>query len=224
MKLADFKTSGTRFMKMRNKIARARATGVKVCELGVDVPRSQELWDKLDAVTRSWLRAKGRHVKQLEFMIGEVGGPDDPGRRIFAAFNGDEIIGFITYVPCYGASPGYMHDLSRRVDHAPPGVMELVNIHAIERFKAEGRAFLHFGLTPFIGLSEETDLVEGKSSVVSWVLRMLAKYGKAIYPARSQVDYKMKWNPQLITPEYLAFQGRFRLGYLLRLLVLTRAI
>jgi phosphatidylglycerol lysyltransferase len=222
--LAAFKTSGTRFMKMRNKIARARNSGVKVVEVGVDVPRHPALWDEINAVTASWLRGKGRHVKQLEFMIGEVGTPADTHRRIFAALEADRIIGFISYVPSYGALHGYMHDLSRRTDRSPPGVMELVNITAIERFKAEGQAYLNFGMTPFIGLSEETDSVPGKSAVVSWVLRTLAKHGKAIYPARSQVDYKMKWQPQIITPEYMAFQGTFRLGYLVRLLLLTRAI
>lgn len=222
--LTTFKTSGTRFMKMRNKIARARHSGVEVAELGADLPKSPAAWEQLEGVTRSWLRSKGRHVKQLEFMIGEIGTPADTHRRIFVALQGTEIIGFISYVPSYGALRGYMHDLSRRVDRAPPGVMELVNVTAIERFKAEKQRYLHFGLTPFVGLSDETDAIDGKSGVVSWVLRMLAKHGKAIYPAQSQVEYKMKWNPQIIMPEYLAFQGRFRFGYLLRLLLLTRAI
>ncbi len=224
LELATFQTAGTRFMKMRNKIARARASGLKIVELGVDVPRTRAVWDQLYAVTESWLSSKGRHVKELDFMIGEIGQPTNTFRRVFAAMDGDRVVGFICYVPCYGEYRGYMHDLSRRTRDAAPGVMELVNISAIERFKAEGVAYLNFGFTPFIGLSGETDNAPSRSAVVSWVVKMLAKHGKAIYPASSQAEYKMKWNPRRIEPEYLAFQGSFRFGYLWKLLLLTRAI
>ena len=222
--LAGFKTSGTPFMKMRNKIARARKSGITVCEMGVDAPRSIAAWEALDQITAAWLRTKGRHAKLLEFLIGELGRPEDSIRRVFVASHQGKAVAFITYVPAYGRFAGLLHDITRRAPEAPPGVMDLINITAIERFKSEGIRYLNFGLTPFTGLSEEADCVPTRSKATSWLLRMLARYGSAIYPATSQVQYKLKWHPKTIIPEYIAFEGRFRLSMAWRLLLLTRAI
>jgi lysylphosphatidylglycerol synthetase-like protein (DUF2156 family) len=53
---------------------------------------------------------------------------------------------------------------------------------------------------------------------------MLARHGSAIYPAETQAQYKLKWHPETIVPEYVAFEGRFRLSAAWRLMLLTRAI
>ena len=222
--LEKFQTAGTRFMKMRNKIARARKSGITVSELGVDAPRDAQAWNALQSITATWLRTKGRHAKLLEFLVGELGSPEDTDRRVFVATHEGKTAAFITYVPSYGRYAGLMHDLSRRAPDSPPGVMELINITAIERFKSEGVRFLNFGLTPFFGLSEQTDCVPTRSKTVSWLLGMLARHGSAIYPAESQVQYKLKWSPETIVPEYIAFEGRFRWSMAWRLLLLTRSI
>jgi lysylphosphatidylglycerol synthetase-like protein (DUF2156 family) len=174
--------------------------------------------------TRNWLTAKGKNVRLLEFMIGELGHPTETDRRVFLARQGGEAVGFVSYVPSYGASAGYLHDLSRRVASAPPGVMELLNVTAMQRVRDEGAPFLHFGLTPLAGLSPETDRIEGRSRFVSWFMRLLARHGEAVYPAQSQAKYKEKWGPGIKTPEYFAFEGRYRLSCMFRLLQLTRAV
>lgn len=222
--LARFTTAGARFMQLRNKVKRARRAGVEAVEAGVETPRTAELWRRLEAVTAAWLAAKGRKTKLLEFMVGEIGRPEDERRRVFLAIERGEVVAFITYVPSFGRERGLMHDLSRQAPGAPPGVMELLNLAAIERFRADGVPRLHFGFTPFMGLEDGTDAIEGRSRAVSWILRKLARHGARIYPAASQAHYKLKWNPETRTPEYVAFEGRLRLGCLVRLLLLTRAV
>lgn len=222
--LPGFRTSGTAFMKMRNKIARARKAGITVCELGIDAPRTPATWAALHAITAQWLPSKGRHAKLLEFLVGELGEPENASRRVFVAYHEGRPVAFITYVPAYGRFAGWMHDLSRRTPGAAVGVMELINITAIERFQREGAIYLNFGLTPFFGLSQATDCVPTRSKALSWLLRMVARHGSALYPARSQVQYKLKWHPETIVPEYIAFEGRFRFSMAWRLLLLTRAI
>jgi lysylphosphatidylglycerol synthetase-like protein (DUF2156 family) len=222
--LSRFQTKGSRFMQLRNKVKRARREGIVVAELGVDRARSAAIDEQLERLTAEWLRSKGRFKKLLDFMVGEIGGAHDAERRTFVALEGDEVKAFITYVPAWGKLAGFMHDLSRRRPDAPPGVKELVNMTAIERMKSEGVPHLHFGLTPFVGCGGETDRLPGRSVAVSWLLAKLARHGSLVYPAQSQAAYKLKWDPTILVPEYFAFEGRFRLGCLFRLLLLTRSI
>ncbi|HZV01265.1 MAG TPA: DUF2156 domain-containing protein [Planctomycetota bacterium] len=222
--LAKFQTKGTRFMQLRNKVKRARREGLEVVELGADRPRTPGIEAQLARLTDEWLRSKGRFKKLLDFMVGELGGEHEDARRTFVALKGDDVHAFVTYVPVWGRLKGVMHDLSRRRPDAPPGAMELINVTAIERFQQEGLGHLNFGLTPFVGCGEETDRIPGRSAAVSWLLAKLARHGSVVYPAQSQAAYKMKWDPTILVPEYFAFEGRFRLGCLFRLLVLTRSI
>lgn len=245
LRLDSFRLSGTRRMKLRNKIGRARRLGLRVCEVGRELPKSPQTFAALDAISGHWLRRKGK--KELDFMIGELGPPEDPRRRIFVvlgppagersrltedasepdertinqhnnhdknrsnssiSFNDrlhDTWLGFITYVPVFGACPGYLHDLTRRLPAAPPGAMELCNAEAMARLHAEGAAFLHFGFTPFVVDSEDPLPPSVPSSPwLSRAVRLLYRHGRLIYPAQSQAEYKRKWGPDLIEPEYVA--------------------
>ena len=213
VELDRFTLRGSKFMRLRNKISRARKAGVTVEE---SAPVAE-----LDSVDAEWLRAKGRHVKPLRFLVGQR---DAPGGRLFVARGADGgVLGYITYSPVHGSRPGWMHDLSRRRVEVPPGVMEAVNAHAIEVFRAEQVPWLHFGFTPFAGL-DPAHAVEGGSPFVDRLVRFLAQHGEAVYPARTQSDYKQKWGPHAVTPEYVAFSGRPSLAAVWRLLRVTNAV
>jgi lysylphosphatidylglycerol synthetase-like protein (DUF2156 family) len=200
VRLAGFSLAGTRRMKARQKVKQARAAGCRVIELGRDVRRDAEVFARLRSVSGAWLRAKRK--KELDFMIGELGGPDDEERRVFATLDAaDRMRGFITYVPAWGQRPGYLHDLTRRLPDAPVGVMELCNAVAIERFAAEGVEYLHFGFTPFALVGDEPACAQPLlARLADWLWR----YGQKVYPAQNQVAYKLKWAPEVIEPEYLA--------------------
>lgn len=226
--LQQFGLRGAKFANLRNKIHRAQKQGVRVVEVGVNEPFTPALQSQIDALSAAWLRSKGAGKKLLDFMVGELETTADSPQRVFLALQGapenEQLLGFIRYAPSYGRLPGMLHDLTRRIPDAPPGVMELINSIAFERFKAEGIRYLHFGFTPCVGLSDAADDVPERSKALSWIIRKIHEHGAAIYPAQSQVEYKLKWGPQIIEPEYIAFQGSFRLGHAWSLLRLTRAI
>jgi len=218
-RLGKLSLAGTRHVKLRNKIKRAREAGMHVCEVGREIPSDERTFDAIREVSASWLRAKKK--KELDFMIGEIGRPDDKERRTFAVFDGGErMLGFITYVPVWGEYPGYLHDLTRRLPSTPPGAMELCNVFAMERFIAEEVAHLHFGFTPFVVDDERRPF---EKPLLAWVVRMLGKYGKSIYPAQSQVKYKLKWAPDIVQREFIACRS-LSLRAILDLLILTRSI
>lgn len=217
VRLPGFSLRGGRFVKLRNKIARARRAGLEITE----TPYSPEQTAAVDA---AWLRGKGRHVKEIEFMVGECGGPHQDSRRLLLGRLAGEPVAYISYSPAYGGRSGWLHDLSRRLPSAPPGVMEAVNLTAMETFRDEGAEWLHFGFTPFTGLDPDRE-VPGASRATTRLMRLLAEHGERVYPAASQLAYKEKWAPDLILPEYLAFQGkRADLGAVWRVLQLTKSI
>ena len=217
--LSGFSLRGKKHMQLRNKVSRARRAGVSVVEAGPG-----RLGPQLDEIDRLWLRSKGRHVKELKLMVGQRGGPAQPSRRLFAALDSaGSVLAYVSFSPVYGTQSGWLHDLSRRRPDAPPGVLVLIVITAIETFAAERASHLHFGFTPFTSLSPEHE-VEGASRVAARILRFLAKHGSAIYPAANQLAYKEKWGLDLVQPEYIAFQGGISVRRLWSLLRATNAV
>ncbi|MET9254325.1 DUF2156 domain-containing protein [Streptomyces sp. NPDC048182] len=216
--LTRFSLRGTKFMKLRNKISRARRSGLTVAE--TDWAACAEDIERID---RSWLRSKGRHVKEIEFLVGQLGGPAQRHRRLFVGRLDGKPVCYISYVPVRGSRPGWLHDLSRRLPDGPPGVMEAVNLHAAETFIEEGAHWLHFGFTPFTGLdpSHEPD---GASRLTGRFMRFLADHGHAVYPASTQLAYKEKWGPQVVLPEYLAFERGASLGAIWQILRVSKSI
>ena len=83
--------------------------------------------------------------------------------------------------------------------------MEAINKAAIEKFQAEGVPWLHFGYTPFSGLSTAHEL-PGHSRAFGWFMEELWANGGHIYPAQTQFAYKEKWKQDVVLPEYIAFQ------------------
>ncbi|MFJ9692874.1 bifunctional lysylphosphatidylglycerol flippase/synthetase MprF [Kitasatospora sp. NPDC101183] len=216
--LARFTLRGSKFVRLRNKISRAKRSGLVVAEadpLEVDA--------ELTELDRDWLRGKGRFAKELAFLIGERTGEAAPLRRLFVGRIEGEVIGYISYSPVYGTRPGWLHDLTRRRREAPPGVMEAINAQAVQTFCEDGAGWLHLGFTPFTGLDPQHE-VASASPMVAKVVRFLAEHGEKVYPSATQVAYKEKWDPHTVLPEYLAFDGGASLGAILGLMRLTNAI
>lgn len=237
LSIASHGLGGGARVKLRQKVKRAEKLGLKVLELGVDLPRDAAAFARLEAISAVWLKKKGKH--ELDFMIGELGEPDARRRRVFVVVEPareataatdeeparpatpERWSAFISYVPAPGARAGWLHDLTRRLPDAQPGAMELCNHAAIERFRAEGAAWLHFGFTPF--LLPEGDELPQASRLAAWIIGKLGRWGGAIYPAEDQVRYKQKWAPDLIEAEFLAFRP-LSLRAIWDLLVVTRSV
>ncbi len=222
--LTRFTLRGTRFMRLRNKVKRARRSGVTVREWEWGEQQDATGRRSLAEIDRAWLRGKGRLAKELAFMVGERGGPGARERRLFVASGGERPIAYVTYSPCFGERPGWLYDLTRRRPDAPAGTIELLFLTALERVADEGCGWLHLGLTPMTQLDRRHELPGRSSAATGWVLRLVARHGELIYPARSQEQFKLKWAPHAIEPEYIGFAPRVSPGALWQLLRVTRAI
>jgi len=217
--LKGYSLAGTKKMKLRNKIKRAKGEGLVVQEVGKELPRSEETFARLRDISAAWLAEKGK--KELEFMIGELGEPGDALRRIFVVSDAaGKAQAFITYVPVWGERPGVLHDLTRKRPEAGVGAQELCNSFAVERFMAEGVPHLHFGFTPFI---VEPQPPSSASRIMHWIVLKLRSHGQAVYPSDSQAAYKLKWGTDILEQEYVAARP-LSLRAIVDLLMLTRAV
>ncbi|MFF3662461.1 bifunctional lysylphosphatidylglycerol flippase/synthetase MprF [Streptomyces olivochromogenes] len=222
--LDGYSLGGQRMVKVRNMVNRARREGVSVTETPAEERDGAKVTAALDAVDAAWLRAKGRHVKELEFLIGERGGPGAPHRRLFTAVHEGRTVGYVSYSPVFGEHAGWLYDLTRRLPDAPPGTVELLFATALRQFQDESCGWLHLGFTPFVQLGPDTAAPGRTSAFLHRCVEVLAAKGRAIYPAAAQESFKLKWRPQLIEPEYLAFQGRVSPGAVWQLMRLTKSV
>lgn len=222
--LEEFTLRGRKFEKIRNKLARARRAGISVVEAGRDVPYDEALAAELDALDARWLRAKGRHVKRIEFMVGERDRPGDTLRRLFVARQDGRAIGYLSCGPVFGRDAGWLYDLTRRDPDAPPGVVELIFVAAVERFQADRVRWLHLGLTPFCELSPRHRPPVNAHGGIERLVGFIGEHGAWIYPAATQAEFKTKWQPTVVQPEYVGFHPGVSLSAVWRLLRLTRAI
>lgn len=224
IELDGYSLGGQRMVKVRNMVNRARREGVSVTEVAAEQRDGEAVASALDAVDAAWLRAKGRHVKELEFLIGERGGPGAPHRRLFTAVHEGRTVGYVSYSPVFGEQAGWLYDLTRRLPDAPPGTVELLFATALRQFQDEGCGWLHLGFTPFVQLRPETAAPGPTSGFLHRCVEVLAAKGRAIYPAAAQESFKLKWRPQLIEPEYLAFHGGVSPGAVWQLMRLTKSV
>lgn len=222
--LEQFTLRGVKFSSVRNMINRARRLGLTVDELNPGELEALSVRSVLDGIDTSWLREKGRHAKELAFMVGERGGRGARYRRVFVARVRGQMVAYVSYSPCFGSRPGWLYDLTRRRAEAPRGAVDIVFATALAKLRDEGCRWLHLGLTPFAGLDSEHELADGSSPLVRLLLRALSEHGAPLYPAHSQERFKRKWGPQHLEPEYIAFEPRPSAAAAWQLMRVTRAI
>src|SRR5205807_6059068 len=98
---------------------------------------------------------------------------------------------FVTFTPIYGSAHtwGWALDLMRRVPDAPRGVMELLLVQALERFRERGANVVSLGLVAMADTKQEMPPMQRQfASLVSEQMRLLKTH-------RSLFHFKQKFCP-----------------------------
>ena len=111
---------------------------------------------------------------------------------------------FVTFTPIYGDMTtevivigeqtkvlgwGWSLDLMRRVPDAPPGVMELLLVGAMERFRSYGAHVVSLGLVALADISQEMTSVERK------LVRLVTGRLHLLEHRETLFNFKQKFHP-----------------------------
>ncbi|WP_252179940.1 DUF2156 domain-containing protein [Endozoicomonas sp. 4G] len=206
--LRKYSLAGKRFQQLRNKVNKSRKAGVTV-RLIDNRDDFFAILPEMKRINSEWLADK--KTKLLKHLVTGFSGIRIPSSRyrLLVAEREGQLLGYIVYSRVLSAQSGWFHDLSRKRTDTPNGVMQAINVEAMEiirRSEEENADWLHFGFTPLADIPDPDSVSkELQSPVFASVVGILARHGGVVYPARTQRQYKMGWRPQQIEPEYFAF-------------------
>ncbi len=105
---------------------------------------------------------------------------------------------FVTFTPIYATATGdlpaeqgwgWALDLMRRLPEAPPGVMDLLLVRAIERFRTAGASVMSLGLAAWADKKQE--ITSGQQQLASFVTARLGLFESH----RTLFSFKQKFHP-----------------------------
>ncbi len=209
-----FTLSGSAMANVRTSCRRAEREGV-VIQWYDGVP-PKEVLEQLEPLSSAWLERKaGKHAAEMGFSMGRLDGLAEAAARADALAEthlaGEDLphdavprlvtgvatertgrpCAFVTFTPIYGSARtwGWAVDLMRRAPDAPRGVMELLLVRAVERFRERGANVVSLGLVAMADTRQEMPTWQRQfASMVSEQMRLLKTH-------RSLFHFKQKFQP-----------------------------
>ena len=209
-----FTLSGSAMANVRTNCRRAEREGVVIQWYDGLPPKA--VLEQLEPLSSAWLERKaGKHAAEMGFSMGrldelaeaaaradalaetQLAGEDLPHGAVPRLVTGvaTEQTGrpcaFVTFTPIYGSARtwGWAVDLMRRAPDAHRGVMELLLVRAVERFRERGANVVSLGLAAMADTKQEMPTWQREfASLVSEQMRLLKMH-------RSLFHFKQKFQP-----------------------------
>jgi phosphatidylglycerol lysyltransferase len=209
-----FTLSGSPMANVRTNCRHAEREGMAIQWYDGAPPKG--VLKQLEPLSSAWLERKaGKHAAEMGFSLGrldelaeavaradavaemhltEADLPHDRVPRLVTGVASDQTErprAFVTFTPIYGSARtwGWAVDLMRREADAPRGVMELLFVRAVERFRERGANVVSLGLAAMADTKQEMPPLQRQfASLVSEHMQLLKTH-------RSLFFFKEKFHP-----------------------------
>jgi phosphatidylglycerol lysyltransferase len=205
-----FTLAGSAMANVRTSCRRAEREGVRIAWYEGVPPVA--VMQQLEDISSAWLAHKQQSA-ETGFTMGKLEELIETAQRAeavttagpryvtgVALTNTGKACAFVTFTPLYaakfgeengeqGAGWGCTLDLMRRVPNAPPCVMELLLVSALERFRSQGASVLSLGM---VALSDtDQEMTSAERRLISFVLNRL----HLLENRSSLFRFKQKFHP-----------------------------
>ena len=178
-----FNLEGSHRKRLRNKNRQLAKEGITVEEL--PTPIDEATMAELRDVSDQWL-ADGGH-RERTFTLGWFDAEYLQSTTVLVARAASgRIEAFVNVLPPFNGTNGNF-DLMRRRPDAPNGVMDLLFVHLIERFRAAGLAGMTLGFAPLANIAGD--------GLLPRALRTLYESETAAFNFKGLYEFKSKWDP-----------------------------
>ena len=166
--LAAFNLEGKSKKHLRHYTNQLDAAGYKAARF--EAPLSDEVLDRLEAVSDDWLKISGR--RERTFTLGAFSRSATRSTPVFVALGPEgRYEAFVNIVRDY--APGETTiDLMRHRRDAPAGIMDYLLIKLFERQSAAGFRRFSLGLAPMAGFQEHEEPSREERAVHTFLQRM----------------------------------------------------
>lgn len=157
-------------------------------------------------ISQAWVKSKGGAERGFSMTLGRFPNADDIDARILVAHHENRVLGFLTFVPVFGAA-GWSLDMMRRIIDAPNGLTEFMVIQAAQQLQAEASEFVSLN---FASLSSTEHSIEEPRAIAS-LRRFIFDNFSSVYQLKSLYQFNAKFQPEW-TSRYLVYGDLMRAG------------
>ncbi len=150
-----------------------------------------ELREQALRISRGWVNERGKLERGFSMTLGRVPRQQDPDARVLIARQSERVVGFLTFVPVFGAN-GWSLDMMRRDSDTPNGLTAFMVIQAARQLQSEGFDFMSLN---FASLSS-TEATIREPRVVTTLRRFLFENLSSVYQLKSLYQFNTKFEPE----------------------------
>ncbi len=178
---------------LKRKVRRASR---HVADLGIEARMYRrdsipaDVLHQLEEISQLWVEANGGSERGFSMTLGRLPRDTDPDCEVAVALMGSQVLGYLVFVPVYGANGWSLDSMRRRAD-SPNGLMEHLIMHTAEAYRSRGYDTLSLN---FASLSNAEDDIPSRA--LEGTRRFLFDHLSGFYQLKSLYQFNNKFEPR----------------------------
>ena len=200
--LQTWSARGQKMKHIRANINRAQREGVTVRRCHPD-DVTDDVRAQVQQMIDAWLTTRG--MAALAFLLGIHPFALMEDRRLFLAWHGEKIVGFLACSPIAARNGWYLEDIIRD-DHAPVGVTELLFQETVAALRAEGSTYATLGMAALADCGPDDQPPNHR--LAGWLFAQMYTRLNTFYHFQSLRFYKEKFGPAITEDTFFLWWPR----------------